>query len=170
MRAAVKLDSGLTDQDWATMINVDIMGVVRCARAVGPHMIKQRSGKIINIGSIEGYGHVDGENDTAYALAIAAVHRFTQALALEWAPFNINVNVIAPGYYHTEILRHPEWNITSQEAHASIAKFRGGDMRDLGLLAVFMASDAANFMTGEIITCDGGTLKRGKLMGEEKAS
>ena len=152
------------------MINIDIMGVVRCARAVGPHMIRQRRGKIINIGSIEGYGHVDGENATAYAPAKTAVHRFTQALALEWAPFNINVNAIAPGYYHTEILWHPEWNITRQEADASIAKAQGGDKRDLGLLAVFLASDASNFMTGEIVTCDGGPLKRGKLMGEDKAS
>ena len=92
MRTTVKIDSGLTDQEWNTTLNIDIMGVVRCARAVGPDMLKRRRGKIINIGSIEGYGHVDGENDTAYALAKGAVHRFTQALALEWASFNINVN------------------------------------------------------------------------------
>lgn len=125
-------------------------------------MIKQKKGKIINIGSIEGLPGYDGENDTAYATAKAAVHRFTEALALEWAPFNINVNAIAPGAYPSQMWYHPEWHLTREEADASLKKIQFGNLRELGLLATFLASDASDFMTGQVIVCDSGILNRAK--------
>ena len=162
MRAPVRLDSGLTEAEWDMMININLNGFRRCAVAVGRHMIKQRSGKIIGIGSTAGIR--SGANSTAYAAAKAAVHRFTQALALEWAGFNINVNTIAPGWFGpTPIYWHPEWNITREENEASIEKIpsriplgRIGDPREIGLLAVFLASAASSYMTGQILVPDGG--------------
>ena len=162
MRAPTRWDSNLTEQEWDTIINIDLTGVVRCARAVGPHMIKQRRGKIINIGSEAGF--IGGANNTVYTVAKAAVHRFTQALALEWAPFNINVNAIAPGRFRTDVWKRPEWHITDEENEASMQMItsaiplkRWGDVQELGLLAVFLASDASNYITGVVIPCDGGT-------------
>jgi len=165
LAAALKENlTGLTEQEWDATVNINLNGVVRCARAVGPHMIKQRRGKIINISSINGFR--SGANDVSYSTAKAAVQRFTQALALEWAPFNINVNAIAPGAFPTEMWQHPEWgNIPDEEKATSIENIpdrvplgRWGDLRELGLLAVFLASDGSNYITGEIITCDGGVL------------
>ena len=162
MRAPVRLDSGLTEEEWDWHINVNLNGFRRCAVAVGPHMIKQRSGKIIGFGSIAGIRRCP--NSTAYAAAKAAVHHFTRSLAAEWAVFNINVNTIAPGWFGpTQIYWHPEWNITREENEASIARIpssiplgRIGEPREIGLLVVFLASDASSYMTGQILVADGG--------------
>lgn len=160
--SSARIDSELTEQEWHTVINVNLDGVVRCAKAVGPHMIKQRRGKIINIGSIDGVRGAG--NDIAYATAKGAVHRFTQALALQWAPFNINVNAIAPGPFLTEIWRRrPEYHMTHEEIDAALESIpsgvplgRWGRLRELGLLAVFLASNASSYITGQILVSDGG--------------
>ena len=167
MRANAPFDSGLTDEDWDWMFDVNLKGVARCVRAVGPHMIEQRSGKIISIGSISGMRY--GANTTAYSALKAGVHRFTQALAQEWAPFDINVNAIAPGAFETPIWAEnlKNWNITVEEneeskklvsAFTPLQRDTGGWglPRELGLLAVFLSSKASSFMTGQILVCDGG--------------
>ncbi|MBT6119035.1 MAG: SDR family oxidoreductase [Rhodospirillaceae bacterium] len=163
MRVPVQLDSGLTEEEWDTMININLNGFRRCAVAVGRHMIERRSGKIIGLGSVVGLRA--RANAAAYAASKAAVHRFTQALALEWGGFNINVNTIAPGpIVPTDSWWVPRWNVSREENDASIERIparvplgRAGDPREIGLLAVFLASDASNFMTGQVIALDGGS-------------
>ena len=167
MRVNAQFDSGLTDDDWDWMFDVNLKGVARCARAVGPRMIKQRSGKIINIGSISGMRY--GANTTAYAALKAGVHRYTQALAQEWAPYDINVNAIAPGAFETPIWEEnlDNWNVSREENEESkklvtsmtpLQRDTGGWglPRELGLLTVFLSSKASRFMTGQILVCDGG--------------
>lgn len=164
MRVQPKLDSGLTEEDWDFIMDVNVRGYVRCARAVGEHMLKQRSGKIIAIGS--GAGIRGGANTTAYATSKAGVHRFTQSLAQEWGSFNINVNAIAPGAYGpTEIWDHEEWNIPREEQFANLDIFmqyvpmqRWGVPRELGLQVVFLASEASSYITGQVICSDGGLI------------
>lgn len=164
MRVQAKLDSGLTEDDWDFIMDVNVRGYVRCARAVGVHMLKQRSGKIIAIGSIAGMR--SGANTTAYATSKAGVHRFTQSLAQEWAGFNINVNAIAPGAYGpTEIWDHEEWNIPREEQFENldmvrqfIPMQRWGAPRELGVQVVFLASEASSYITGQVISSDGGLM------------
>lgn len=167
MRVDARFDSGLTDEEWDWMLDVNLRGYARCARAVGPHMLKQKSGKIIGIGSIAGMRY--GANTTAYAAAKAGVHRFTQALAQEWAGYDINVNAIAPGAFPTPIWSEnlKNWNVTAEENEKSMEMVSSftplqrdtggwGSPREMGLLVVFLASKASSFMTGQILVADGG--------------
>jgi NAD(P)-dependent dehydrogenase (short-subunit alcohol dehydrogenase family) len=162
LRCDAKFDSSLQEDEWETMLDINLKGYVRCARAVGVHMIKQKSGCIIGIGSVAGIRH--GENSVVYAASKAGVHRFSQALALEWAPFNINVNAIAPGAIGpTDAFYVPSWNCSREEHEKSfellksfIPKRRFGSVRELGLSCVFLASAAGNYYNGQILVPDGG--------------
>jgi len=162
LRARARLDSGLEEDEWETMLDINLKGYIRCARAVGVHMMKQKSGRIIGIGSYAGIRH--GENSTVYAASKAGVHRFSQALALEWAEFKINVNALALGAFGpTESWYVPSWNISREEHEKSFEKItrsiplhRFGDPRELGLLIVYLCSDAGSYMTGQVISLDGG--------------
>ena len=129
-------------------------------------MIERKRGKIIGIGSIAAMRF--GANTTAYAASKAAVHRFAQSLAQEWAGFNINVNAIAPGAFGpTPIYWHPEWNITREAHEAALYRINSfiplqrdtegwGRPRELGLLVAFLASEAASYITGHVLVADGG--------------
>ena len=162
LRANAHLDSGLEEDEWETMLDINLKGYVRCARAVGRYMMKQKSGRIIGIGSYAGIRH--GENSTVYAATKAGVHRFTQALALEWAEFKITINAIAPGAIGpTESWYVPSWNISREEHERSFKKIersiplhRFGTPRELGLLVVYLASEAGSYMNGQVICLDGG--------------
>ena len=166
MRVDVNLESGLEEEDWNQTFDVNLHGFVRCARAVGPHMIERKRGKIIGIESIAAMRF--GANTTAYAASKAAVHRFAQSLAQEWAGFNINVNAIAPGAFGpTPIYWHPEWNITREAHEAALYRINSfiplqrdtegwGRPRELGLLVAFLASEAASYITGHVLVADGG--------------
>lgn len=162
MRAPANFDSALLEEEWEKMLDINLKGYVRCAVAVGRHMIKQRSGRIIGIGSVAGL--MAGDIGTIYAASKAGVHRFSQALSREWAPFNITVNCIAPGAFGpTESWYVPSWNISREENEKSFEKVirsvplkRFGDTRELGMLTVFLASEAGGYVSGQVIAHDGG--------------
>ena len=118
-------------------------------------MAIQQSGKVINIAS--GWGYRGRRNSTAYCASKAAVINFTRALAVEWSGYNIQVNCIAPGYFP---LKSPN---DGQEAHERAVRISriplgGGNAEDIGPLAVFLASNGANYLTGQTILLDGGAL------------
>jgi 2-deoxy-D-gluconate 3-dehydrogenase len=162
MRADAHFDSPLLEDEWEAMLDINLKGYVRCAIAVGRHMIKQKSGRIIGIGSVAGL--MAGDIGTIYAASKAGVHRFSQALSREWAPFNITVNCIAPGAFGpTESWYVPSWNISREEHEESFKRVirsvplkRFGDTRELGMLTVFLASEAGSYVTGQVIAHDGG--------------
>ena len=118
-------------------------------------MIKQRKGKIINIGSRN--SNTGDPYRVHYNTSKAAVSMFTRCLALEWAPFNINVNAIGPGAFHTtlsaESFESPE---LKEQMLNSIPLKRAGELREVGLLALYLASDASDYMTGQTLYLDGG--------------
>ena len=146
-----KLDTGLTDKDWSEMLNIDIFGVVRCVRAVGSHMLQRKSGKIIIMGSGEG---VQGAaNSSAYAVCKGGVHNFARAMALEWWPRNIQVNVVTPGAHNTEMWDRPEWHLSKEEVEKGYTKLnvQWGNMRQVGLLCVFLSSAASDYISGQVI-------------------
>jgi NAD(P)-dependent dehydrogenase (short-subunit alcohol dehydrogenase family) len=141
----LKLGAGITDEEWVAVTNTNVLGVVRCCRAVGSQMIKQKSGKVLILGS--GVGITGNEIlHTPYATTKAAINNFARALALEWNPYNIQVNVMTPGNIG-KISAEVEDPGNKQVAW-------GGNSRQVGLLAVFLASPASNFISGQTISCN----------------
>jgi gluconate 5-dehydrogenase len=145
----------MSDDQWHRIIDLNLSATFRVCRAVGPHMIKRRRGKVINMSSM--YGLIGEKNVTAYCASKGAVIQFTRALALEWAEHNIAVNVLAPGYMYTErtssVFDNPEIGARLIER---VPMGRVGQPDDLAPLIVYLASDASDFMTGSVIVIDGG--------------
>ena len=148
---------------WRQTMSVNLDGVFLCARAVGRQMIAQKSGSIINIGSMSGRIVNWPFRHAAYNASKAAVHMLTKCLATEWAEHNIRVNALAPGYIMTElteeVLRaHPDV-VENHWAKGAVMN-RIGTVDELMGSIVYLASDAASFTTGEIVTIDGGLTLR----------
>jgi len=143
--------------DWKKVVDLNINATFRCTQIVGREMIKRQKGKIINISSYSG----SRGTDPAYLDAIpynttkGALNTFTQDLAVKWAKFNITVNAIAPGWFPTKMT---QWTFDNR-GEAILARIplkRYGKMEDLMGVAVFMASPASDYLTGQIIAVDGG--------------
>ncbi|MEM0078768.1 MAG: SDR family NAD(P)-dependent oxidoreductase [Nitrososphaerota archaeon] len=144
----------MSEGEWDKVLNVNLKGVFNCTKAVVPKMVEQRYGKIINISSIA--GAVVGFPQLAhYSASKAGIIGFTRALALELAPYGINVNAVAPGPIET-----PGTKILGKETLESFIKTiplgRMGKPEDVANLVVFLASDDSSFITGQYIVCDGG--------------
>jgi 2-deoxy-D-gluconate 3-dehydrogenase len=141
------------------IMDVNVIGCFLCARAFGAHMVAQRKGTVINIASVAGLG---GEADlTAYCASKGAVIAFTKALAIEWARHNVTVNAIAPGYFRTDLNKQALDHVQiGPKIVGAIPLRRVGQPEELGPLVVYMASDAAAFMTGSVVVLDGGQLAR----------
>lgn len=145
------------ESDWDEIIRINLKGVFLCAQAVGRVMIKQGGGKIINTSSVI---EVIGSTTTpAYAASKGGVAQLTKALANDWAKYHINVNAIAPGYF---ITRLSEALLKDKERYKQITSRiplgRWGNPEDLGGTAVFLASQASDYITGQTIFVDGGFL------------
>ncbi len=145
-----------TDEEIKKILDLNMMAAVYCTRAVGPQMLARRRGKIINIASYTaGRG---GKEVVLYTAAKAAIVGFTRTQALEWAPYNIQVNAIAPGLFPDPVNIQDEE--TAKQMDAYIAKItplgRAGRLREVGLLALYLASSASDYMTGQTLYLDGG--------------
>lgn len=140
-----------TLEDWDLVIRVNLTGVFFCIKAVAPAMIKQKYGKIINIGSIAG---IVGQTYTAYTASKAGVVNLSKGLALELAPHNININAICPGIIKTS-MSLPEME---QRYIAKIPQGRMGEPEDIANAAIYLASDGASFINGTTLVVDGGTI------------
>ncbi len=138
---------------WQEMLDVDLTSVFICTKAVLPTMIEQRFGRIINIGSQLGIEGTD--RMVHYCAAKAGVHGFTRALAYEVAPFNINVNAIAPGPIETPLLRSiPDDWLEKKKAEIPLGRF--GRVEEIAPTAVLLASDGGSYFTGATINISGG--------------
>ena len=147
----------ITREDWDYVMNTNLRGVFFCCQLVGREMIKRKKGKIIIISS-DASQRVTPER-SIYAASKAGVSHLTRSLALEWAKYNINVNAIGPGPTITsmnKIYYEGEPDRLRQMIH-SIPMGRMGDTLDYIGAAVFLASEASNFMTGQTMLIDGGT-------------
>lgn len=151
--AQQKLFTDLTDQDWDRMFGVDVKGVFLCTQAVLPAMIRRQQGKIINIASM--WGITGASCEVHYSAAKAAVIGMTKALAKEVGPSHIHVNCIAPGVIDTQMNA-----ALSQDTIAALKEETPlgtiGTGMDIAGLALFLASEQSNFITGQIIAVDGG--------------
>jgi 2-dehydro-3-deoxy-D-gluconate 5-dehydrogenase len=148
-----------SEDDWRSVIDVNLTSVFRLTQLAGRHMLAQGSGKIINIASLLTFQ--GGILVPAYAAAKGGVGQLTKAFANEWASKGINVNAIAPGYMdtdNTEALRNnPE---RARQILERIPAGRWGHPEDLGGAAVFLASSASDYLHGHILVVDGGWLNR----------
>lgn len=135
------------------MIAVNLKGTLYCAQVFAPRMIEHRYGKIVNLSSLAGIGTAVGET-TPYALTKAAVISLTKRMALEWGPYGINVNAIAPGFIKTEMLDAVDTGPVSKKAILG----RAGLPEDVANAALFLASDESSFVTAQVLTVDGGRM------------
>lgn len=145
----------ITDEEWRFVLDVNLTEAFKGCRAVGPRMIEQGGGRVINI---SGFAARKGSPDMlVYSTAKAGLARLTQTLALEWAPYGITVNCIAPGIFPDPEIADAEQIAASREnAKSNIPLGRVGELREVGLLALYLASDASSYMTGETLYLDGG--------------
>ena len=145
----------VSDEEWDTLFATNLTSMFRCARAVAPGMIARGRGKIINIGSM--YGRLGVPRYAAYSASKAAVDGLTRSLAAEWAKHGIQVNCLAPGYMNTDIPRAAMADPETRERFLSkVPARRLGEPAEAASLAVYLASPASDFMTGQTVYLDGG--------------
>ena len=149
----------VTLETWNKTLAINATGTFLCSQEVGKHMIKQKQGKIINIASISGLASVDPDlsNTIPYSAAKGAIVAFTRDLARKWCPYNITVNAIAPGYFATKMSKYLVEHRQPQLMNAIHMK-RLGTKDEIKGVAVFLASSAANYITGHILAVDGGVV------------
>jgi len=155
--AVTRPAENLTEEEWDQVININLKGVFLLAQAVGKQMIKQKGGKIINVSSI--FGFVGDKAVLPYLASKGGVLQLTRGLALEWAKYNIQVNAVAPGYVMTpmnekELSQEKIYNYIT----GKIPMRRLGKVEEIAGAVVFLASEAANYVTGTAIAVDGGWL------------
>lgn len=150
----------MTEEDWDEVMDINLKGQFLCARAVVPYMEKQAKGRIINLASIASGGVGVGFLNLAhYCASKGGVVALTEELALELSPRGINVNAIAPGAIDTDMTKTIKDNPESLKGVLSrIPKGRLGKPEDIASMAVFLASDEADYCTGAVFYVDGGWL------------
>src|SRR5216110_1298766 len=148
------------EADWTDILDTNVTGTLRACQVFGRHMIERQYGRIVNIASLSTF--VALYEVAAYCASKAAVAMLTKSLAIEWAPHGVNVNAIAPGVFRTalnqKLLDDTE---RGQEFKLRTPMKRFGKVEELAGAAVFLASDAASFVTGEVLVVDGGFLASG---------
>jgi 2-dehydro-3-deoxy-D-gluconate 5-dehydrogenase len=145
----------VTEEDWDQILDVNLKGVFFCSQAVGREMIKRRSGKIINMASQNGV--IGYYQRAAYCSSKAGVVNLTRVLAIEWAPYHINVNAIGPTFILTPLTQKLfEDRKFSRDVLRRIPLGRLGKPEDVAGAAVFLASAAADMITGHTLLVDGG--------------
>jgi NAD(P)-dependent dehydrogenase (short-subunit alcohol dehydrogenase family) len=152
---ALKPFMELTRDEWTKMVNLNFTALFDVTRAVAPSMIARSHGKIINIGSM--WGRAGVARYTAYCVTKAGVEALTRCLAVEWARHGIRVNCLAPGYVDTDFNRETFADERLRTAILSkIPLRRIARVDEIGPLAVYLASAASDFMTGQTVYLDGG--------------
>lgn len=150
----------LKQEEFDRVVFINLNSVFLTCKIIGKHMVENRQGKIINIGSITSF--LGNYGAAAYASGNGGVVQLTKVLAVEWAPYNVNVNCIIPGYFITNQTKE---RLSKKEIYEKIISRtpmgRLGDLKDLTGAVVFLASSASDFITGAYLAIDGGLLACG---------
>ena len=145
----------LSEGEYRSVLETNLVGSFHWARAAGRRMVAQRAGKVINISSI--MGRVVLANQAAYASSKGGVEQLTKVLAVEWAPFNVQVNAIGPTYFETDLTK-PLFEDPERKAfiEGRTPAGRWGQPHELAGAVIFLASGASDFVTGHTLMVDGG--------------
>jgi len=148
------------EDEWQSIMDTNVTGTLRACQIFGRHMLERGYGRIINIASLNSF--VSLKEVTAYACSKAAVAALTRSLAVEWSSKGVNVNAIAPGVFRTalnqKLLDESE---RGKELRMRTPMDRFGKTEELVGAAIYLASDASTFVTGEVLVVDGGFLASG---------
>ena len=147
----------VTDEHWLNVLDVNLNGTFRCCRAFGNHMLKAKSGSIVNIGSMSGFIVNKPQEQCYYNASKAAVHHLTKSLAAEWGARGVRVNAVAPTYITTPLNAFVKTNPRMYDAWiGGTPMARMGDVDEIASVVLFLASQAASLMTGSVVVVDGG--------------
>lgn len=145
----------VTEQEWRTVIDVNLTGVWNGCQVFGELMVRAGGGAIVNVGSMSGQIVNRPQWQPAYNASKAGVHHLTKSLAAEWAPYGVRVNAVAPGYVRTEMapVDRPEF---AQHWIGDTPQQRAAEPAEIAPAVVFLASRASSFVTGTVLVIDGG--------------
>ena len=147
----------MSDEDWESVVKINLNGTFFCCRAVGKYMVKQQKGSIINIASMSGSITNKDSFNASYCASKGGVKMLSKQLAEQWARYNIRINSISPGYMRTELAIHYIDDPKNKKWIEMVSPMKRAGMPDeLMGLAIYLASDASSFVTGEDVIIDGG--------------
>ena len=150
----------LSEETWNDIMDTNVTGTLRACQIFGKHMLERKYGKIINIASLNTF--VSLKEVTAYACSKAAIGALTKSLAVEWSAQGVTINAIAPGVFRTDLNQQLlDESERGRELRMRTPMNRFGTTEELVGAAVFLASEASTFVTGEILVVDGGFLASG---------
>ena len=149
----------MDEADWDRILETNLTGVMRTCRVFGSTLVEQRSGRIITIASLASF--IGLHEVAAYTASKAGVAGLTRALAVEWARYGVTVNAIAPGVFETDLNRELLQSGRGEEFRMRTPMARFGRVEELVGAAVFLASAASSFVTGQVLAVDGGFLASG---------
>lgn len=151
-----KASISLSSSEWLRAMDINVNAAFYCCQQAAKQMLEQKSGVILNMSSM--YGVVAAPNRAAYCTSKAAIAMLTKVLAIEWASQGLRVNAVAPGYVVTDLVQElvKEGRMDLERLKERTPAKRLGTLEDIAKLSVFLASDQASFINGQIITADGG--------------
>lgn len=145
-----------TDELWQNVMNTNVNGVFYFAREVGKIMLKQKYGKIINVGSFHCQVTMNGVPRSGYSTSKGAINMMTKALAAEWAKDGITVNTLGPGYFNSEMSEKVADDKYEKSIRDNCPMGRRGHPGELNGAMLYLASDASSYVTGQLLLVDGG--------------
>jgi NAD(P)-dependent dehydrogenase (short-subunit alcohol dehydrogenase family) len=147
----------VTDEHWLNVLDVNLNGTFWCCRAFGKQMLKQKSGSIVNIGSMSGFIVNKPQEQAFYNASKAAVHHLTKSLAAEWGARGVRVNAVAPTYINTPLNAFVKQKPEMYKAWIEGTPMaRMGEVEEIASVVLFLAGDGASMMTGSVVVVDGG--------------